>query len=153
MANSYTKIYVQAIFATKYRNAELNPGWRKTLFGVIGKTINQEGCKTIAINGMHDHVHCFFILKPDIPISKIVQKMKSMSSKWVNDQNLTRNRFAWQSGYGAFTYGQSQVNDVINYIQNQEIHHKKKAFREEYLMFLEKFKVDYDETYVFKDSI
>jgi REP element-mobilizing transposase RayT len=153
MANSYIKIYIQAVFAVKYREAEIHSDWRKSLFGVIGNSINQEGCQTIAINGMHDHVHCFFILKPSVSISKVIQKMKGISSKWVNDQGLTKSKFAWQTGYGAFTYGQSQVNDVVKYILNQELHHKKKTFRDEYLLLLEKFEVEYDEVYVFKELI
>lgn len=151
MPNTYTKIYVQAVFAVKYRNAQLHSDWRKTLFGVIGNIVNQEGCKTITINGVNDHVHCFFIVKPDVSISKILQLIKGNSSKWINDEKLTTTKFSWQSGYGAFTYGQSQVYDVVKYIQNQELHHKKTTFRDEYLKLLEKFEVDYNEEYVFED--
>jgi REP element-mobilizing transposase RayT len=151
MPNTYTKIYVQTVFAVKFRDAQLHPDWRKKLFGVIGNTVNQEGCQIIAINGVEDHIHCFFILKPDVAISKIVQLIKGKSSKWINDKGFTTSKFAWQSGYGAFTYGQSQVNDVVKYIQNQELHHKKKTFREEYLKLLEKFDIEYDDAYTFKE--
>ena len=153
MSNTYTKIYIHAVFAVKYRKAQLHPDWRKNLFGVIGNIVNQEGGNTILINGVHDHVHCFFILKSSMSVSKMMQLIKGNSSKWINAQKLTNSKFSWQSGYGAFSYGQYQVNDVVKYIQNQELHHKKKTFKEEYLLLLEKFEVDYDETYLFKDLI
>ena len=153
MPNTYTQIYVQTVFAVKYRNAKLHPDWRKKLYGVIGNIVNQEGCQIIAVNGVHDHIHCFFILKPDISISKVVQLIKGKSSKWINDEGLTHSKFAWQGGYGAFTYGQSQVNDVVKYIQNQELHHKNKTFREEYIKLLQKFKVEYNDAYIFVDLV
>ena len=151
MPNTYTKTYVQAVFAVKYRNAQLHPDWRKNLFGIIGNIINKEGCQTITVNGVDDHVHCLFILKPDVSISKVLQLIKGNSSKWINDQKLTTTKFSWQTGFGAFSYGQSQVSSVIRYIENQELHHKKRTFRDEYLKLLEKFEVEYNEDYVFEE--
>lgn len=151
MANSYSKLYIHVVFVVKYRQAIIDKKWKDNLHAVIGNLINNEGCKTIAINGIEDHVHCLFILKPSISISTLIQRVKSLSSKWVNDQKLTHSRFEWQPGYGAFSYAQSELNNVINYIKKQEEHHKKTSFRTEYIDFLKKFEVEYDDNYLFQE--
>ncbi|WDF80099.1 IS200/IS605 family transposase [Mucilaginibacter sp. KACC 22773] len=125
--------------------------WSAELFGVIGNLINENNCKTIIVNGVEDHVHCFIGLKPTVSVSDLMQTVKAKSSKYINDHSLTPKRFEWQDGYGVFSYSQSQVDKVYKYIQNQEDHHKKQTFREEYLDFLKKFKVAYDDRYVFQD--
>lgn len=125
--------------------------WSAELFGVIGNLINENNCKTIIVNGVEDHVHCFIGLKPTVSVSDLMQTVKAKSSKYINDHSLTPKRFEWQDGYGVFSYSQSQVDKVYKYIQNQEEHHKKQTFREEYLDFLKKFKVAYDDRYVFQD--
>lgn len=125
--------------------------WSAELFGVIGNLINENNCKTIIVNGVEDHVHCFIGLKPTVSVSDLMQTVKAKSSKYINDHSLTPKRFEWQDGYGVFSYSQSQVDKVYKYIQNQEVHHKKHTFREEYLDFLKKFKVAYDDRYVFQD--
>lgn len=149
MANTYSQIYIQCVFAVKYREALIKKEWKETLFGVIGNLINKEGCKTLIVNGTEDHLHCFLGLKPSISISDLMRVIKAKSSKYINDHNLTNTRFEWQVGYGVFSYAHSQVNAVYKYISNQEAHHKKQSFTEEYLAFLEKYKVPYDERYVF----
>lgn len=151
MPNTYTKLYVQIVFAVKYRKAVLDREWRSHLFARMGTIINEQGCKTIIINGVEDHVHVFLIITPSTSISKIVQMIKSSSSKWINDNNLTKNRFEWQTGFGAFTYAQSQTERVFKYIENQEEHHKKKRFLEEYKQLMKKFEIEYDEKYSFKE--
>lgn len=153
MANTYHQIYIQAVFAVKYRNATIKKSWQKDLFGVVGNLINQTGCKTLIVNGVEDHVHCFFGLKPTIAISELMKSVKAKSSKFINDHTLTSQRFEWQEGYGAFSYSQSQIDVVYKYIQSQEEHHKKQTFREEYLEFLQKFKIHYDEQYIFQDLL
>ena len=153
MANTYHQIYIQAVFAVKYRNAIINKSWQKNLFGVIGNLINETGCKTLIVNGVEDHVHCFLGLKPTVSISELMKSVKAKSSKFINDHFLSSQRFEWQAGYGAFSYSQSQIDTVYKYIQNQEAHHKKQTFREEYLVFLQKFKILYDEKYIFEDLI
>jgi REP element-mobilizing transposase RayT len=153
MANTYHQIYLQIVFAVKYRNAVINKVWKQTLFGVIGNLINETKCKTLIVNGVEDHVHCFVGLKPAIAISELMQTVKAKSSKYINDHHLTPERFGWQEGYGVFSYSQSAVDDVYRYIQNQEAHHQKQSFREEYLDFLIKFKVEFDEQYIFQDLI
>ncbi|MFC5625609.1 IS200/IS605 family transposase [Algoriphagus winogradskyi] len=153
MANTYHQIYLQAVFAVKYRNAVLDKLWRPKIQGVIGNLINETGCKTIIVNGVEDHVHCFLGLKPVVSVSDLVQKVKAKSSKYINDHHLTKDHFEWQEGYGVFSYSQSQIDQVFKYIENQEQHHKKQTFREEYLELLIKFKIDYDEKYLFQDLI
>ena len=153
MANTYSQIYLQCVFAVKYREAKIKAEWKQTLLGVIGNLIHEAKCKTLIINGVEDHVHCFLGLKPNVSVSDLMKVTKAKSSKYINDHNLTRTRFEWQEGYGAFSYGHSQINDVYKYIANQELHHKKQSFKEEYLAFLEKFEVPYDERYIFHDLI
>ena len=153
MANTYHQIYLQAVFAVKYRKAMIQKSWKEKLFAVIGNLINETGCKTIIVNGVEDHIHCFLGLKPVISISELMKTVKAKSSKYINDHSLTPSRFEWQEGYGVFSYGQSQVDRVYKYILNQEAHHKKLTFREEYLEFLKSFKVEYDERYIFQEMM
>jgi len=131
----------------------LEKEWRSQILAVIGNLINQTGCKTIIVNGVEDHVHCLIGLRPVVSVSELMQTVKAKSSKYINDHSLTSERFEWQEGYGVFSYSQSQVDSVYKYILNQERHHQKQSFREEYLEFLRKFKIDYDERYVFHDPI
>jgi REP element-mobilizing transposase RayT len=153
MANTYHQIYLQTVFAVKYRNAVIDKAWKQTLLGVIGNLINETGCKTIIVNGVEDHVHCFLGLKPVVSVSELMKTVKAKSSKYINDHKLTKERFEWQEGYGVFSYSQSAVDNVYKYIQNQEAHHKKQTFRNEYLEMLQKFKVEYDEQYIFQELI
>ena len=153
MANTYHQVYIQVVCAVKYREAVIANEWRSKVFGVIGNLINETGCKTIIVNGVEDHVHCFLGLRPTVSISELMKTVKAKSSKYINDHNLTKSRFEWQEGYGAFSYSHSQIDAVYKYIANQEEHHKKQTFKEEYLDFLEKFEVPYDERYIFEDLI
>ena len=125
MANTYHQIYLQIVFAVKYRKAMIDKSWRSKLFGVMGNLINENNAKTIIVNGVDDHVHCFLSLKPVESVSELMKAVKAKSSKWVNDQHLTSNRFEWQRGFGVFSYHQSLVDTVHKYILNQEEHHKK----------------------------
>jgi putative transposase len=112
MANTYHQIYLQTVFAVKYRNAVIDKAWKETLLGVIGNLINETGCKTIIANGVEDHVHCFLGLKPVVSVSELMQTIKAKSSKYINDHKLTKERFEWQGGYGVFSYSQSAVDSV-----------------------------------------
>jgi putative transposase len=153
MANTYHQIYVQTVFAVKYRDAVIEKDWQANLFAVIGSLINEANCKTLIVNGVEDHVHCLIGLKPVVSVSELMKAVKAKSSKYINDHSLTPKRFEWQEGYGVFSYGQSQVDKIYNYIKNQEEHHQKQTFKNEYLAFLKKFKVAYDEQYIFQDLI
>ncbi len=153
MANTFHQVSIQCVFAVKYRYAIINKDWRPTLLGIIGNLINENGCKTIIVNGTEDHIHCFLGLKPVVAIAELMKTVKAKSSKYINDHQLTKSRFEWQEGYGVFSYGHSQIDQVYKYIANQEEHHKQQTFREEYLEFLEKFEVPYDERHIFEDLI
>ena len=153
MANTYHQIYLQTVFAVKYRKAVINKLWKEKLFAVIGNLINETNCKTIIVNGIQDHVHCFIGLKPVVSVSELMKTVKAKSSKYINDRSLTPTRFEWQEGYGVFSYRQSDVDTIYKYIQNQEEHHKKQKFRDEYLDLLKEFKVEYDEQYTFKELV
>lgn len=153
MANTYSQIYVQIVFAVKYRKALLDKVWRSQVFGVMGNLINEANCKTIIVNGVEDHVHCFVGLKPAISVSELMKIVKAKSSKYINDHSLTRERFEWQTGFGVFSYSQIDIERVFKYIQNQEEHHRSKKFKEEYLELLKEYQVEYDEQYLFEDLI
>ena len=153
MANTYHQVYIQTVFAVKYREAVIDKSWRPTILGVIGNLINEAGCKTIIVNGVEDHVHCFLGLKPVVSISELMKTVKAKSSKYINDHKLTKQRFEWQEGYGVFSYSQSHIDNVYKYIANQEEHHKKQTFKTEFIDFLEKFNVPFDEQYIFEELI
>ena len=153
MANTYHQIYLQTVFAVKYRNAVIKKEWRPNLLGVIGNLINETNCKTIIVNGVEDHVHSFLGLRPVVSISELMKTVKAKSSKYINDHSLTPVRFEWQEGYGVFSYSQKDVDAVYKYIQHQEEHHKIQTFYEEYLELLEEFKVEYDKQYIFQEMI
>lgn len=153
MANTYHQIYLQTVFAVKYRNAMIKKECQSKLFGVIGNLINESKCKTLIVNGVEDHVHCLMGLRPAVSVSDLMKSVKAKSSKYVNEHTLTPHRFEWQIGYGVFSYSQSHVDTVFKYIQNQEEHHKKRTFKEEYLDFLKEYRIEFDEEYIFKDLI
>lgn len=151
MANTYHQIHIQTVFAVKFRQALILPDFKHELFGYMGQIINELGHKTLIVNGVEDHVHCFFGLDPKQSISDLMQKVKSNSSRWINEQGFLAHEFEWQKGYGAFSYGKSQVGIVYKYVQNQEKHHQKRSFREKYLEYLQKFEIQHDEKYIFRD--
>ena len=153
MANTYHQIYLQTVFAVKYRKAVIDKSLRSQLQGVIGNLISEANCKTIIVNGVEDHVHCFVGLRPVVSVSELMKTVKAKSSKYINDHSLTSDRFEWQEGYGVFSYRQNDVDTIYQYIQNQEEHHKRQSFKEEYLELLKEFKVEYNEQYIFQDLI
>ena len=149
MANTYTQIHIHAIFTVTGRNCIIRNNWKDELYGYITGIIQNHNHKVLAINGMPDHVHVFLGMRPVQSLSELMQCIKSDSSAWINKKGFTSKRFSWQAGYGAFSYSKSNVNNVIDYIKNQEIHHRKKTFIEEYLNFLERFEIDFEERYIF----
>ena len=153
MANTYHQIYLQIVFAVKYRNAILAKSWRSQVFGVIGSLINEANCKTIIVNGVEDHVHCFLGLRPVVSVSELMKTVKAKSAKYINDHKLTHQRFEWQEGYGVFSYHHSMVDNVFKYIKNQEEHHRLVKFGDEYLSLMKEFKVEYDERYIFQNLV
>jgi REP element-mobilizing transposase RayT len=153
MANTYTQIHLQFVFAVKYRNGIIHASFKEELYKYISGIIKENNHKLLAINGMPDHLHIFIGMRPSQSISDLLQDIKGSSSKWINEKKFLKVKFEWQEGYGAFSYSKSHVNNVISYIQNQENHHKKESFREEYLKFLKVFEIEYDERYIFKELI
>ncbi len=150
MANTYTQIHIQTIFAVQNRQCLIQPDWKDELYKYITGIIQNYDHKLLQINGMPDHIHIFFGMRPKQSLSDLMKKVKEDSSGWINKKGFLRNHFSWQAGFGAFSYAKSQVPNVIRYIQNQEKHHKKETFIEEYLNFLKAFEIDYDERYIFK---
>ena len=151
MANTYTQIHVHFIFAVKFRQGLIQKEWKNRLYQYIIAIVKNNGHKMLIINGMPDHVHLLIGLRPEQSISDLMKDVKSNSSRWINEQNFIKGKFAWQEGYGAFTYSKSQLPRLISYIENQEEHHRKKTFQEEYLKILEEQKVEYNPQYLFKD--
>ena len=151
MPNTYTQIHIQFVFAVKYRAAVIEDKWRGKLHQYITGIVQENNHKMLQINSMPDHIHIFIGMRPDQSISSLVQNVKTESSKWIKTQGASCQLFAWQEGYGAFSYAKSQVGDVIRYIQNQEMHHKKLSFLDEYRKFLTAFDIEWDERYIFKE--
>ena len=150
MANTYSQINIHAVFAVNGRETILNKETRYRIFEYISGIIKGMELYPLAVNGFTDHVHVFFELKPNVSISKVLQVIKSNSSKWINENHLVSERFEWQKGYGAFSYSRSQRDTVIKYIIEQENHHKKRSFRDEYLYLLKKYEIEFDEKYLFQ---
>lgn len=153
MGSTFHQMYVQAVFAVKYREACLLKSFRAEMFAVMGNLINETGCKNLIVNGIEDHVHCFFSLKPSISVSEVMKNTKAKSSKWLNETCYLPHRFEWQRGFGCFTYSKSHVDRVFRYIQNQQAHHKKETFKSEYMELLAKYEVEFDLRYLFEDLI
>lgn len=150
MANTYTQIYFQVVFAVKGRQNLIQKKWQDELHKYICGIVNGKGQKVYAIGGVSDHIHILISIKPNITIYDLVRDIKSNSSKWINEKAFVLGKFEWQEGFGAFSYGQSQLDPVIAYINNQEQHHKKKTFRDEYLELLQIFQIEYDSKYLFE---
>jgi len=149
MANTYTQIHIQSVFSVQNRISVIRPEWENNLYRYISGIIHNNGHKLLAINGMPDHIHILFGLRPNQSISSLIQDVKSNSSKWINENRFVSGKFSWQEGFGAFSYSKSQISRVATYIQNQKEHHKTKSFTEEYLQFLKEFDLPFDDRYIF----
>jgi putative transposase len=151
MANTFTQLYVHIVFSVKGRENKLLPENKEILHKYITAIVQKRKIKMMAINSMPDHIHIFLSLRPDISVSEIVRDIKHSSSNFINDKKWLLRKFNWQEGYGAFSYSQSQIDNVVKYILNQEKNHHKKTFKEEYLELLKLFKIDFNDKYVFND--
>ena len=150
MANTYSQIYIQIVFAVESRQNLIDPSNNDQLQKYITGIVTKQRHKLIAINNMPDHMHILIGQRPDSALSSLVGDIKSGSSNFINRQRWVRGRFNWQEGFGAFSYSRSQLDAVVHYIQNQQKHHQKSSFRDEYVALLDKFEVPYDERYIFK---
>jgi len=150
MPNTYTQIHIQCIMAVRFRQALIQSSWKEQLHKYITGIVQNHNHKIIAINSMPDHLHLFIGFRPNQSLSDLMRLVKGESSEWINKQKFTPTTFRWQEGYGAFSYSRSHVQVVTNYIINQEEHHRKRTFLEEYQQLLEHFEVEFDERYIFK---
>jgi len=150
MANTYTQIYIQMVFAPYARMNLIPTKHHEEIHKYITGIVTNQGSKMLAIGGMPDHLHVLVGLRPVCAISDLVREVKSESSSLINSCHWIQGKFAWQEGYGAFSYGHSQLSAVIAYVQGQEEHHKRRTFRQEYVSLLRKFRVEYDDKYLFE---
>ena len=151
MANAYTQIHLQLVFAVKYRRALIARSWEVELYKYITGIVQNQKHKLLKINGMEDHLHVLIGYRPHQSLSDLLQDIKGDSSKWINERNFTNSKFAWQGGYGAFSYSHSHLKRVMRYIENQREYHKKSSFIDEYRNLLKLFEVEYDERYILKE--
>lgn len=150
MANTYTQIYIHVVFAVEGRQNLIAPEHNDELQKFITGIVSGQKQKLIVINNMPDHLHLLVGLRPDSSLSDLVRDVKAGSSKFINKKYWVAGRFSWQEGFGAFSYSRSQLDTVIRYIVNQQKHHTKQSFREEYVTLLEKFGIEYAQQYIFK---
>ncbi|MCB0664259.1 MAG: IS200/IS605 family transposase [Saprospiraceae bacterium] len=152
MAGTFSKIYIQYVFAVQGRMNLLHKPWRLEVFKYISGIIEGKGQKSIIVNGVEDHVHALVGINPVVNISELVRDIKNNSSKFINKQKYFNGKFAWQSGYAVFSYSQSHVKKAYKYILDQEEHHRKRNFREEYIDLLQRFEIPFDEKYLFQEA-
>ena len=150
MANTYSQIYLQVVFAVEGRQNLIQKRNKQELHNYITGIVTQRGQKLLAVHCMPDHTHVLIGLKPSVALSDVVRDVKNASTNFVNGNRWMAGRFSWQEGFGAFSYGHSQLTGIINYIRDQERHHAKRTFREEYLQFLKKYEIDHDERFIFR---
>lgn len=150
MSGTFSQVYVQIVFAVKGRENLIAKSWKDDLHKYIAGIIKGKEQKPIIVNGMPDHIHAFIGLKPSMSISDLVRDVKNNSSNFINQHKFVKGKFSWQEGYGVFSYSHSQISSVYDYILNQEEHHKKKTFKEEYMELLKKFEIEFNEKYLFE---
>ncbi len=153
MANTYTQMHVHFVFAVESRVSLIAPTWRDELYRYITGIVQKYDHKLLAIGGMDDHIHILVGLRPTQSVSELMLNVKSASALWVNKKKLSAGRFEWQKGYAAFSYSRSHVPAVIDYILHQKEHHVRQSMRDEHILLLRKFEVEYNEDYVFHDVL
>jgi putative transposase len=152
MANTYTQIYFHVVFAVKGRQNHISKIWEDELYKYITGITSGKNQKMMIINGVPNHVHLLLGTKPNCNLSDLIRDIKANSSKWINEKGFVKGKFEWQTGFGAFTLGQSQIPKIVAYIKNQKEHHKEQSFKEEYMSFLEAYAVDFTHEYLFTDE-
>ncbi|MBK9257158.1 MAG: IS200/IS605 family transposase [Saprospiraceae bacterium] len=150
MAGTFSKIYIQVVFAVQNRECMIHSSWEEELYKYISGIVKNKDQKMLAINGMPDHIHFFIGMKPSCCLSDLVREVKKSSTEFIKEKKFSKYKFNWQEGYGAFSYGHSQIDSVVKYVLNQKEHHKKQTFREEYLDFLQKFEIEFKDEYLFQ---
>jgi len=150
MANTFSQIYLQFVFAVQGRHSLIRKEYKEELHKYITALVHARKAKMLAVNCMPDHTHLFVGFKPSVLISDFIKEVKVQSNEFITDKKWMNKSFKWQDGYGVFSYGHSQIDRVCNYVLNQEKHHLKKSFKEEYYELLEKFSLPYEERYLFE---
>ena len=153
MANTFTQIHIQLVFAVKFREAVIHESWREELQMYMTGTLQSHEHKLLAIYAMPDHVHMMIGWRPTESMSDLVHHVKANATKWINERRFLKTRFEWQKGYGAFSYTKSDVPRVIRYVLNQPEHHKQMVFVDEYRRILTSLDIEFDERYIFKDLV
>lgn len=148
--NTYTQIYLHIVFAVRNRQALIAFSWEEGLYQYITGIVQNKGQKMLAINGMPDHIHILIGMKPSCCLSDLVREIKKSSNSFINERGFSKYKFEWQEGFGAFSYNHSSLDHVIGYINNQKEHHKKRSFREEYIDFLEEYKIEFKNEHLFE---
>ncbi len=148
--NTFSQIYIQVVFAVKGRESLIDKNWEEDLYKYITGIVQNKNQKMLSINGTKNHIHFLIGMKPTCCLSDLVREIKKSSNTFVNEIKTGRRKFNWQDGYGAFSYSHSSLNNVINYIQNQKNHHKKQTFKEEYILFLKKFQIEFNTEHLFE---
>jgi REP element-mobilizing transposase RayT len=150
MANTFSQIYLQFVFAVKDRQSLISKNNKEEVHKYITSLVQVRKAKLLAINCMPDHTHVFVGFKPTILISDFVKEIKVESNEFINSKNWVKSKFAWQEGYGVFSYSHSHIDAVVKYVLNQEKHHEKRSFKDEYLELLTKFEIPFEEQYLFE---
>ncbi len=150
MSSTFSQIYIQVVFAVKGRESLIHESWEEELYKYITGIVQNKGQKMLAINGMPDHIHLLIGMKPSCCLSDLIREIKKSSNGFINERKLTKFKFLWQEGFGAFSYSQSNLDNVVAYIMNQKQHHKKNTFKKEYIDFLDKFKIEHKLEYLFE---
>lgn len=151
MANTFSQIYLHFVFAVQNRTSLINSVWKNDLYKYMIGIISKNSHKVYSINGMPDHIHILVSMNPKQSPSELMHDVKRSSSLWINENKLVVGKFSWQEGFGVFSYSKSQIDSIVKYIEQQEKHHSKRTFTEEYLEFLKLFEIEYDERFIFKD--
>ena len=150
MSHSFNKIWIHAIWATKDRKPLIHHSSEQKIHQILTEQLKEQGCPVRIINGMPDHIHLFIGIKPSCCLSDLVREIKKSSNDFIKENKLSKYKFNWQEGFGAFSYSHSHIDNVYKYIMNQKEHHKKTSFKDEYLDFLNKFQVEFDDKYIFQ---
>lgn len=153
MANTYTQLHIHFVFAVKFRGALIHPSFKDELYQYITGIVKSYNHKLLCINGMPDHIHILIGFRPTQSIADLMKLVKNNSSKWINEKKFLKVQFEWQEGYGAFSYSKTDLKNIINYIQNQEKHHAKVTFKQEFILLLEEYELEYDINYLFNEPI
>jgi REP element-mobilizing transposase RayT len=150
MPGTFSQIYIQYVFAVKGRQNFIQKGFEEEVYKYIAGIVKGKKQKPLAVNGMPDHIHVLVGLKPAMRISDLIRDIKNNSTNFINEKGWLKSNFSWQDGYGVFSYSESNYGNVIDYIKNQKQHHAKRTFRQEYLSFLKKFNIPFEEKYLFE---